>query len=161
MAKFFNSTNSGSPLDPFLNTAFISVIPKPNKNHKEVENYRPISLINNGLKILTKILANCLASFIKHYVHKDQVGFILGRQGPDQIRRAIDIVSILQSNWEGGTKQEGMYLSLDLHKAFDSIEWPYLFSLLEKWGFGSSFLGILRSLYSKPKAMIRTLNPFI
>ncbi|XP_073462515.1 probable serine/threonine-protein kinase DDB_G0277449 [Aquarana catesbeiana] len=73
MAKFFNSKKTGSPMDPHLNTAFITVIPKPNKNHEEVENYRPISLINNDLKILTKILANRLASFIKQYVHKDQV----------------------------------------------------------------------------------------
>lgn len=51
MATFFNSKKSGSPMDTHLNTAFIAVIPKPNKNHEEVENYRPISLINNDLKI--------------------------------------------------------------------------------------------------------------
>lgn len=132
MARFFNAKAQGYPLDPQLNTAYITVIPKPNKNIEEVENYRPISLINNDLKILTKILANCLASFISRYVHKDQVGFIPGRQGPDQIKRAIDVVSLLQSGWDRGPKQEGMLLSLDLHKAFDSVEWPYMFALMEQ-----------------------------
>lgn len=121
MAKFFNAKPQGSPLDPQLNAAYVTVIPKPNKNPEEVENYRPISLINNDLKILTKIMANRLSSFISRYVHTDQVGFILGRQGPDQIRRAIDLVSLLQSGWDGGPKQEGMLLSLDLHKAFDTV----------------------------------------
>lgn len=64
MATFFNTKTSGSPLDPQLNTAYITVIPKLNKNPEEVENYRPISLIDNDLKILTKILANHLSSFI-------------------------------------------------------------------------------------------------
>ena len=62
---------------------------------------------------MTKILANRLSRFIASYVHKDQVGFIPGRQGADQIRRAIDIVSLLQSQWDGGPRQEGFLLSID------------------------------------------------
>lgn len=93
LAKFFNSKHKGDPVDPHLNAAFISVIPKP-------ETYRAISLINNDLKILTKILANRVESFINRYIHKDQKGFIPGRQGPDQVRRAIGIISILQSGWD-------------------------------------------------------------
>lgn len=111
----------GDPLDPQHNTAYIAVISKPDKNLEDVGNYRPISLINCNVKILTKILANRTASFINTYINKDQVGFIPGRQGPDQIRRAIDVVSILQTNWEGGPKQSGMLLLLDLQKAFDSV----------------------------------------
>lgn len=63
MGKFFNNKTKGNHLDPTLNTAYITVLPKPDKNPEEVGNYRPISLINNDLKILTKILANHLASF--------------------------------------------------------------------------------------------------
>lgn len=69
------------------------------------------------------------------------MGFIPGRQGPDQIRRAIDIVSILQTNWAGGLKQPGMLLSLGLQKAFDAVSWPYIFAILERWGFGKRFMG--------------------
>lgn len=145
----------GQALVPDLNAAFITVIPKPDKNSEEVGNYKPISLINNDVKILTKILANRLNSFISSYIHKDQVGFMPGRQGPDQTRRAIDIISVLQSNWPGGQRQQGMLLSLDILKAFDSVSWPYIFALLERWGFGSHFVGILRALYSSPTARIR------
>lgn len=68
---------------PSLNSAFITVIPKPGKDPSLVGNYRPISLINNNLKILTKIMADRISSFINLYIHKDQVGFIPGHQGHD------------------------------------------------------------------------------
>lgn len=99
-------------------------------------------------------------SFIGLCVHKDQVGFIPGRQGPDQVRRAVDNITIMQSKWEGGNKQEGMLLSLDLQKAFDSVLWPYLFAVLRRWGFGPNILGILEALYSTPEARIRLQGLF-
>lgn len=155
LTKMFNYKRKGDPIDPQMNAAFITVIPKPDKNPDQVENYRPISLINNDLKILTKIYANRLNTFINTYIHKDQVGFIPGRQGPDQVRRAIDIASILHSGWDGGPKQEGLFLSLDLQKAFDSVSWPFIFASLRFWGFGEHFIGILKSLYSEPEARVK------
>lgn len=152
MARFFNAKTRGDPLDSQLNYAFITVIPKPDKDPGVVGNYRPISLINNDLKIMTKIMAKHLSSFIGKYVHKDQVGFIPNRQGLDQIRRTIDIVLVLQSGWDGGPGQAGMLLSLDLQKAFNSVSWSYLFTVMEHWGFGPRFLGLL---YSTQVARIR------
>ena len=57
LVRFFNHMTEGDPIERQLNLAYISVIPKPEKDHSLVENYRPISLINNDLKILTKIMA--------------------------------------------------------------------------------------------------------
>lgn len=51
-------------------------------------------------------------------------------------------------------KLKGMLLSLDLHKAFDSLSWEYLFYTLERFGFGESFLTIISTLYSKPIARL-------
>lgn len=85
---------------------------------------------------------------------KYQVGFSPGRQGPDQIRRAIDIISLLQFNWDKGPTQECYSLWIS-HKAFDSVAWPYGFTLMERRGFGKHFMGILHALYSSPKALIR------
>lgn len=86
--------------------------------------------------LLTKILANRLASFINAYSHKDQVGFIPGRQGPDQVYCAVDLISNLQ-------------------KAFNSVSWPYLFGLLEAWGFLTDFITLLWALYVNPVAKVR------
>lgn len=158
MARFRNSLRDGSPLDMDLNTAFVSIIPKAGKDRSVVCNYRPILLINNDLKIMTKILASRFSRFIANYIHKDQVVFILGRQGLDQVRKAIDIISLLQSHWDRGVPQKGFLILIDLQKAFDSVSWPYLFEILERWGFGAKFLGTMHSLYSTPSTQIRLMG---
>lgn len=56
LTRFFNSMTKGTPIGNQLNMAYISVIPKPGKDASQIGNYRTISLINNDLKILTKVL---------------------------------------------------------------------------------------------------------
>lgn len=88
------------------------------------------------------------------------MGFIPSRQGTDQIRRTIDIISLLKSHWDGGPPQSGFLLSIDLHKAFDSIDWKYLFDTLHKWGFGPNCLNLIRSLYSNPTEQVRLMGRY-
>ena len=46
-------------------------------------------------------------------------------------------------------------LVLDLDKAFDSLEWPYLFAALRRFGFPDIFLGQVHLLYFLPSARVR------
>lgn len=47
--------------------------------------------------------------------------------------------------------QQAYILSFDIHKAFNSVSWPYLKFLLDAWGFGIYFMPWIAGLYDNPK----------
>ena len=47
-------------------------------------------------------------------------------------------------------------MSMDAEKAFDRLEWGYLFYALDKFGFGKQFINWIRLLYSMPVASVCT-----
>ena len=61
-----------------INSSFITLILKVD-GPKTVNDYRPISLLNSSVKLLTKLLANRLQTVITELVHRNQYGFIKNR----------------------------------------------------------------------------------
>ncbi len=49
-----------------------------------------------------------------------------------------------------------MIISLDAEKAFDRIEWVYLFRVLKEFGFGEGLISWIRLLYVDPQASVST-----
>lgn len=108
---------------------------KEEKDPTKCEGYRPVSLLGNDLKILTNILAQRMQKTVAKLINPDQTGFIPFRQGANNIRRTINIISLAQK-----TKQTSLVISLDAQKAFDRVRWGYLFETLEVFGFNPVFI---------------------
>lgn len=66
---------NSSSIPQHMNTALISVLLKPNKDPLLCTSYRPISLINTDMKIISKTLALRLETVISSLIHPDQTGF--------------------------------------------------------------------------------------
>lgn len=66
----------------------------------------------------------------------------------------------MKSGWNGGPPQEGYLLSLDFQKAFDTVSWSFLFSILNRWSFGPNFTRVLEAFYSCPSAQVIYSEPF-
>ncbi|KAM9296797.1 TBC1 domain family member 24-like [Gastrophryne carolinensis] len=86
LVALFNSLRSGMNPSPESSMANIVMIPKPEKDPLLTSNYRPISLLNQDVKLLAKILASRLNSFLGSLVHRDQSGFVPSRQASDNVR---------------------------------------------------------------------------
>lgn len=149
----FNDSFSKNKLPDSLYEAHICVIPKKGKDTLDPANYRPISLINLDHKILTKSLSIRLNKYITEIIHIDQTGFIPGRPSFGNVRR---LLNLLYSDCIDN--KEAAILTLDAHKAFDSIEWNYLFYVLKLFGFGENFIKWVKILYFKPKSCVITNN---
>jgi len=122
----------------------IRLIPKPGKNPLLIANWRPITLLNVDYKILSAVLARRLRSVLDFLIHEDQTGFMAGRNISENTRLLLDLMSDLEE------KQEGAFLiSVDIHKAFDSLEWTFMERALSTFGIGSRFIQWIKTLYAK------------
>uniref|UniRef100_A0A8C5QK57 Reverse transcriptase domain-containing protein n=1 Tax=Leptobrachium leishanense TaxID=445787 RepID=A0A8C5QK57_9ANUR len=146
----FNSLDEHSSIPQSALLATITLIPKPDKDHTLVPNYRPISLINTDVKLFAKLLATRLNPLLPALIHPDQSGFVTSREARDNTIRTINLIHRAQTQG-----LPTIFLSVDAEKAFDRVEWHYLFGVLRHIGFGSKWMAWIHALYSSPTARIR------
>lgn len=150
--KVFTQAYTDCALPPTLTKAVNTVIHKKGKDPEEVGSFCPISFLNQDGKLLSKILANRLSPFLDQLVHPAHTGFIPGRNSFFNLRRLFNIIYATDR-----PKEELAILSLDAEKAFDLIEWPYLFEILRRFKFlEKKSISMVKLLYSTPRAQILT-----
>ena len=95
-----------------------------------LKNWRPISLLNVDYKIITKELAMRLKQVLPEIIHSDQTANIKDRNITDTLRKLIDIIDYTKAN-----HIQGILIAVDFEKAFDSLEWNFIFKTLEVFNF--------------------------
>lgn len=113
------------------NIVLISKVPHPEK----LSQFRPISLSNFSLKIITKILANRLEPILKTVISPQQSAFVPGRLIQDNILVSHEAFHHLKLKKQGGLYE--MAIKLDFNKAYDRVQWDFLQAILLKMGFSS------------------------
>ena len=75
-------------------------------------------------------------------INADQTGYIKGRYIGENVRLICDIIS-----YTAAKNLPGLAIFLDFEKAFDSIEWNFLFKALDKRNFGPDFKNWVQTFY--------------
>jgi len=99
-----------------IKKTFIVLIPK-GKDPKSPKDYRPISLCNVSMKIVTKVRANRIKSILLDVIDVEQSGFFEGRLITDNGLIAMECFHWLKKKRKG--KKGMMEVKLDMSKTYD------------------------------------------
>jgi len=87
------------------------------KDKTEIENYRPITVLNTDYKLFTKSLSNKLAEVAPDLIRPDQAGFMTNRSIFNQVHLLDTILPYAKVS-----ETNGIIVALDQEKAYDKID---------------------------------------
>jgi hypothetical protein len=131
-----------------LNTADMVLLPKKERS-ETASDYRPVSLMHSILKILCKLLANRLAPELDKLISRNQSAFIKKRSIQDNFLYVKNVIRDAHCK-----NSPTAFLKLDLAKAFDSVEWPFLLEVLEQMGFGQRWRDMISILLASSSSRV-------
>ena len=113
---------------------------------EDLDDCRPITLLNIELKILARVLANHLQIVISDLIGPEQTYAVKGRSIQDNL-------DLIREVLEDGT--EAALISLDQSKAFYRVDHQSLVTVLETAGFKPEFRRWISMMYHNPQAVVQ------
>ena len=114
-----------------------------------INNYRPITLLNVDLKIVTKALADRMKLILPKIINQNQT-CVPGRH----IENSIHTIQGLIDHANEKCKNLAM-IFIDQEKAFDRISHAFIFKTLEKFGFGQYFIDWVKTICTNTKSFVK------
>ncbi|XP_074305090.1 uncharacterized protein LOC141640025 [Silene latifolia] len=131
---------NGNSSPEFLNKTFLVLIPKSSAPEM-VDNFRPISLCNVIMKIITRCITNRWKKFMGKLVGDFQNVFVPGRNIGDNILITNEILQKISSSKIG--RMGRMAFKVDMSKAYDRLYWNFIRGTLVLMGFPCNFIQLI------------------
>ena len=145
----FNAAYEVNELSISQRRRIVTLIPKEEGSLLELQNWRPITLLNVDCKIATKAIAKRIEPYLPTLIHSDETGFIKGRYIGENIRLIEDVMEYTKVH-----NIPGILIALDFKKAFDSLEWGYIMNTLDAFNFGTSIKRWISTFYSNIESAV-------
>ena len=151
--ELLNVFHSGLDNRRLAHSQYLAVIKLLYKKgpREDIKNWRPICLLNADYKLLSKVLAERIKSVLPKIIHSDQKGGVDGRYIGENIRLIEDVLYEMENE-----NSDAVILMLDMEKAFDRVEWGWLFKVLAHFNFGERFISWLMTIYQHAQCSILT-----
>jgi|EP00966_Prymnesium_polylepis_P301651 hypothetical protein len=116
----YGTLTHGTPTPELLRRRHFHAIQKGDR--EDPRNYRPITLLNTDYKIFTRILSKRMITVVHEIVSETQKGFV-----PDVlIADASMLLRLIEANInEEPEDRQGIFLFLDMEKAFDRVSYEF------------------------------------
>ena len=145
----YEKSFSAGILPECLRTGVITLIEKKGKDRLDIANWRPITLLNADYKLLTKTLGQRLKKVLPNLIHKDQNGFIPGGSIFFSNHTVRDILFYCKKE-----NIDLIMLALDYTKAFDSLDFHFIYRTFEHFGFGERFQKWIKIIFNGGKSCV-------
>ena len=129
--------------------AVIKLIEKKDRDKRLIKNWRPISLLNTDMKLITKVLASRIKQVMPSLISFNQTAYVENRFIGESGRLIADILDITET-----LNLPGFLVTIDIEKAFDSVNHNFLITALEKYGFGKEFIYWIKTILKKQESCI-------
>ena len=150
----FNSMIQSGSFDISWHHSIFQMIPKSGKL-TDTKNWRPISILPILYKLFSRLLYDRISHRLLEYQSVDQNAFTPGIRIEDALLSAeASIEYALEYNvplW---------MMSLDLRKAFDTIDHKFLLQSIGYHGLDPAYISLLKILYSNQTGSVKTSRSF-
>ncbi|MFS8018660.1 putative RNA-directed DNA polymerase [Helianthus anomalus] len=146
--RLFQEFYSNGTINRCCASSFIALIPKIN-DPSSPSNFRPISLIGVVNKAISKVLVNRLRSVVGRLVSEEQSAFLAGRNISDGPLILNEVIT-----WLKKAKKSGLVFKVDINKAYDSLNWKYLDSIMAQMNFPDRWRGWIMATLVTSRASV-------
>lgn len=154
--SFIQSLPNIDSLPTDITTGVIKLLPKKN-DLTLLKNWRPISLLNVDFKIITSLIANRLGTVLNKYIGSHQTCSVKNRYIFENLITIETILENYQFKREDRESMKGgIIMGLDMEKAFDRVEYKYIFGLLDKLELGHTISKYIRVVYTNINQKVET-----